>query len=103
MESRLSIRASDIPINETFLNALQTEPLQKVREVVRNLNVTGLVNIDAEFIRHPKPGEKFRLKINDLSLRDGTVNFVHFPYELTDFSGRVEYDPSAIACGTFAI
>ncbi|MEW4527745.1 hypothetical protein [Maioricimonas sp. JC845] len=93
MESRLSIRASDIPINETFLNALQTEPLQKVREVVRNLNVTGLVNIDAEFIRHPKPGEKFRLKINDLSLRDGTVNFVHFPYELTDFSGRVEYDP----------
>ncbi|MFG0332007.1 MAG: hypothetical protein ACF8TS_01470, partial [Maioricimonas sp. JB049] len=93
MDGRLKVSAEGVPIDEAFLNALQTPPLQKIREAVRDLNVAGLVDVDAEVIRPPKADEKIRLRINNLSLRDGSISFVRFPYQLTDCSGRLEYDP----------
>ncbi len=89
---QLKIEAADFPFDQKFTSALQRPEQQAVRKTLDALRMTGLITGSVEILRSAQTGNMIKLKV-DGELKDGTGSFVHFPYEVSNLSGRLIYDP----------
>jgi hypothetical protein len=78
----LTIRTSDLPIDQTFLNACTPQ----LRSAIQKMRLTGL--IDGEVRLTKAPQQPFVPRIEAL-LREGAMNYEAFPYRVTGITGRL--------------
>ncbi|MCA8997319.1 MAG: hypothetical protein KDA80_10035 [Planctomycetaceae bacterium] len=91
-DMNFQMHAEELPVDPTFVNAFQTEKLDKVYQTLKALNLSGTCSGDVQVIRNAKTDGEFRVQV-DGALRNGTMNYEKFPYELSDLHGTLKYDP----------
>ena len=91
--SDLSIVVNRLPVDQTFVNSLQMENQQGIRDAIESMRLSGTVDLAARFRRNTETGGRFKMTLHG-DLNDGTVNFTGFPYELEDFAGTIDFDGS---------
>jgi hypothetical protein len=89
-DMQLTVRSEGIPIDRKLIDAFQEQ--EELREVLESLRPGGLVDFDARLVRDRRTQGEFKLAIEG-TVREGRVNFVGFPYELTEVSGTFSHDP----------
>ena len=79
-------RIERLPVDDAFMAACQPS----VQRTLKALNIKG--DLDARLLLHRPPGvnQRFRMDLSS-QLRNGTLEFVQFPYRLTDFTGKIQY------------
>lgn len=78
----LNIRGSNLPIDETFLNACNPQ----IQAAIRKMRLTGLMDGQVRLTKAPQ--QPF-VPIIDAVLRDGTLNYEAFPYLVEGITGRL--------------
>ncbi|AMV20961.1 AsmA-like C-terminal domain-containing protein [Planctomyces sp. SH-PL14] len=91
MEVDIRVHAAGIPLDEQFLNAFQVEKQQPVRKALTMLNLRGIGDADARFLRSPATDRKFKMQLQ-ARVRGGGLRFEKFPLDLSDLSGELHYD-----------
>jgi len=79
------IRVSDLPIDEEFIAACP----DGADEALRLLNLTGQTDIRLQVFREDG-GSQFHHTING-NVKNGTIQFKHFPYRMSALQGDVSY------------
>lgn len=82
----LTLKADGVPLDETFRAAFDA----KGRDVIDKLGITGLASGTVEVYREPVVGFRPVFTVN-ASVREGRLNYTHFPYELRQLTGNVVY------------
>lgn len=95
-EVRLTVSTAGLPIDETLRDAL--EPYPGIQRTFDLLRPEGRIqNVQATLIRPAGIGQKFQPDI-DADLNNCSLNYEHFPYRLTELSGRLVYRSDAKIC-----
>ncbi|MBL8849443.1 MAG: hypothetical protein JNG89_07155 [Planctomycetaceae bacterium] len=98
MEARLDIHATDVPLDQRVLNALALEKYKKTRQALELLRLEGLANVAATLRRPAGAGQKFALELH-VNVRNGVLDYMQFPYRITNLSGEIHYNPLDPASG----
>lgn len=93
IEASFRVQATDVPLDQRVVDALALEKYDAVREALKVLRLEGLADVDGTLSRPAGPGQKFALKLH-VDVHDGVLDYMRFPYRLTNFSGTVDYDPA---------
>lgn len=91
IEASFRIQATNVPLDQRVIDALALEKYDAVREALEVLRLEGLADVDGTLSR-AGAGQKFALKLH-VDVHDGVLDYMRFPYRLTNFSGTVDYDP----------
>lgn len=91
-ETNIAIQVRGVPIDDMLRGAFTTPKLEFAHRALEQLRLTGVADVDARVIKRGVPHEPVQVAI-DARLRDGTMLCQHFPYQLTDVSGRILHDP----------
>ncbi len=78
----LNILTSDLPIDETFINACNPQ----IRLAIQKMRLTGLIDGTVRLTKAPK--QPF-IPIIDAVLRNGAMNYDAFPYPIEGITGRL--------------
>lgn len=78
----LNIRTSDLPIDQTFLNACNPQ----IRSAIQKMRLTGLIDGTVRLTKAPQ--QPF-IPVIDAVLRNGTMSYDAFPYPIEGISGRL--------------
>ena len=78
----LNVRTSDMPIDETFLNACNPQ----IRAAIQKMRLTGVIDGTVRLTKAPQ--QPF-MSIVDAVLRNGTMTYEAFPYPIDGVSGRL--------------
>lgn len=78
----LDIRASEIPLDETFVKACRPE----IQTVLRQLQLTGIMDGQVRLTKAPRQPMVPRI---EAVLRGGSLNYSVFPYRVVGVSGRL--------------
>lgn len=90
-DADLTIKVDNLPLNERFLNAFSRPEQAGTQAALRSLRMTGVTDLQARFVRSLQTDEQFKMQLQ-AKVRQATVNFIGFPYELEHFEGEVRYD-----------
>lgn len=85
-EAFFDLRIDRLPLDDAFVAACQP-PVQRT---LKALNLKG--EIDARLLLHRPPGagQPFHIELSS-QLSTGTLEYVGFPYRLTDLTGEIRY------------
>ena len=86
-ESLLDIEVKRLALDETFRNACNEDG----RRVLRSLKLRGKANAKVRLHRPPGLRQKFGWVL-DADVANGSLEFVHFRYPLSQLTGHVSYD-----------
>ncbi len=90
LELDFHLDVQDLPLDRDFREALNDQG----RKVIDSLNIGGLGS--AKVVCHREPGMDQPTDIQLFTtVRDGSVRFSKFQYEITDLSGELSYDSKA--------
>jgi hypothetical protein len=78
----LTIRTSDLPIDETFINACTPQ----LRSAIQRMRLTGLIEGEVRLTKAPQ--QPFVPRIDAL-LRNGAMSYDAFPYRVEGITGRL--------------
>lgn len=78
----LNIRTSDLPIDQTFLNACNPQ----IRAAIQKMRLTGVIDGTVRLTKAPQ--QPF-VPIIDAVLRNGTMSYDAFPYPVDGITGRL--------------
>lgn len=87
-DATIDIQATDIPLDETLLDALRSTPYEKL---ARSFHAQGLGDIKA-LIRHVPGSPQFANEYHAL-FHDATLDWDQFPYRLNAVSGSLDIYP----------
>ncbi|MCA9027339.1 MAG: hypothetical protein KDA86_19170 [Planctomycetaceae bacterium] len=91
-ETTLQVVADDFPMDRRITDALVSEKHLVARRALESLNLTGRADLKLQFTRPGGPGQKFKMGL-DADVREASLNFNRFPYQVTNLSGHVHYNP----------
>lgn len=91
-DSKLTLTSTGLPIDQRLLTALDTPELDNARKTLESLELTGVADCTAEFIRRPGIDSRYLVRMETV-VRDGAIRFKNFPIPLTGFSGKLVFDP----------
>lgn len=78
----LDIRVSDLPIDETFINACNPQ----IRSAIQKMRLTGVIDGTVRLTKAPQ--QPF-VPVIDAVLRNGAMNYDAFPYPIEGLTGRL--------------
>ena len=78
----LDIRTSDLPIDQTFLNACNPQ----IRAAIKKMRLTGVIDGTVRLTKAPQ--QPF-VPVIDAVLRDGAMSYDAFPYPVEGITGRL--------------
>ncbi|GDY07651.1 hypothetical protein LBMAG52_11370 [Planctomycetia bacterium] len=78
----LNIRISDLPIDETFLNACNPQ----IRSAIQKMRLTGVIDGTVRLTKAPQ--QPF-VPVIDAVLRNGAMSYDAFPYPIEGITGRL--------------
>lgn len=87
-EALFDFHVEHLPLDDEFIAACRPE----IRKAMEALNLTGEADVDLTLYRPPGLNQDFQMTLSAW-LSDASLEFVHFPYRLTNFSGHVAYSP----------
>ncbi|MCA9089201.1 MAG: hypothetical protein KDA90_11285 [Planctomycetaceae bacterium] len=90
-QANLTVKANGVPIDDRVHAALSPPNLEGALDTVKALDLHGRVDATANFVKRGEQDPKILMQL-DLTLHEGSLNFVRFPWPLTSVSGRVTYD-----------
>lgn len=85
-EEEYRMAVSGLPLDETFQQAAAPQ----VQATLKALRLQGVADVRYQFWRRG-PAEAYQVRLL-ANVRDGTLNYVHFPYALDRFKGTVAWD-----------
>jgi len=89
----LRINLANFPFDTAVRNAFQRPEQQIIRKILDQLQVTGLVKqAEVDIIRGGETNGKVEICVQG-ELENGTLNYVGFPYEVNQLSGKLTYNP----------
>jgi AsmA-like C-terminal region len=88
-EGEYLVKVQRLPIDHALLTAAKAQP--GFYRTLTNLNVHGQVDACCHFHRPPGPERKVEWWL-DAHLNNGSIQFVSFPYLITDLSGHFAFD-----------
>ncbi|WP_437228349.1 hypothetical protein SH661x_000860 [Planctomicrobium sp. SH661] len=89
----LRLEVADFPFDNAIRNALQRPEQEVIRKVLDSLNLHGTArSAVVQIIRGGETEGRVAICI-DGELTDGTLNYVGFPYEVTNLTGKLRYNP----------
>jgi hypothetical protein len=91
-ETVVHVRVDRFPIDRKFTDAIVAPEHQGVRKAIESLNLTGLADLRLKFARSDGPDQRFRMGL-DADVTEASLSFNRFPYEVTNLSGHVRYNP----------
>ncbi|MCA9053732.1 MAG: hypothetical protein KDA75_07835, partial [Planctomycetaceae bacterium] len=92
--SDILVEVDSVPIDSMLLAALTTDQLLPARNAVDRLRLSGVGDVRARVVKQGVPGEPPHVAL-DARLRNGTLNYIGFPYPVTGISGRLTHNPLA--------
>lgn len=92
-EALFELAVEQLPVDETFLNACQSE----IREPLRLLDVRGKTNARVRVARAAGETQKFHQTI-DAEFYDGSFEYVRFPYAVQGVTAKIRFDSHAGIC-----
>lgn len=90
-DAEFTVAVNNLAIDDQFIKAFGRKEQSGVKSAITSLQMGGLVDLTAKFMKSDAWGDSFKMQLT-ADVRDGSVNFVGFPYELESFSGRVHFD-----------
>lgn len=84
--------ASNVPMDEVALNALQLPSQAGVRGALEMLRMTGLLDIQLDLVKGERTNGELKYQ-TEIQVHDATMNFTGFPYPVENVAGTVKYDP----------
>ncbi len=91
-ELELDFRVENLPLDDTLRRALTADDLDEIGTTFDLLRLTGLVDLQARLVRINQPEDPWKVAL-EARFHHATINFVHFPYPITDLSLTVRHDP----------
>ncbi|WP_417849093.1 hypothetical protein [Thalassoglobus sp.] len=90
-DAEFSIVVNNVPIDDMFINAFGRREQAGVKSAIESLRMKGVVDLSARFVRDETTQNKFEMQLVG-NVRESSLNFVGFPYELENFSGDLSFD-----------
>lgn len=78
----LNVRTSDLPIDQTFINACNPQ----IRSAIQKMRLTGVIDGTVRLTKAPK--QPF-IPVIDAVLRNGAMSYDAFPYPVEGITGRL--------------
>lgn len=94
LRGSIDIQVADLAINDTLRRALTPDSLDEMETAVNRLRLTGRADVETRLTRTGQPGDNWKLKL-DARVHHAVVDFVSFPYDITDVSVHILHDALA--------
>jgi hypothetical protein len=89
----LHLEVPRLPVDGALQAALAQPEQLPIRKTLESLRVAGMAeNVQVDIVRGAESRGKVAICIRG-EFKEGTLNYVGFPYEITNLRGRLVYDP----------
>ncbi len=86
-----TITVKNLPIDDQFSNGFGRPEQAGIKEAINALRLSGVIDFTGRFLKNAQTHDQFKMQLVG-DVRESTLNFVGFPYEFQNFSGRIQYD-----------
>lgn len=92
LELAIDFRVENLPLDDTLRRALTADDLDEIGTTLDHLRLSGLVDVQARLVRTGRSEDPWKIALH-ARFHQATVNFVYFPYPITELSLVVRHDP----------
>lgn len=90
-DADFSFQVKNLEVNEKFVNSFGRKDQVGIKNVLISLRLAGVADLSGRFLKNAATANQLQMQL-EADVRDSSLNFVNFPYELEGLSGKVQFD-----------